>query len=74
MLAGPIRGVATGTAKGKPASVTLTLRNAQGTVLGTQTGTSVDVQATAAAAGAHSWTISGANGVGYRLTISYQSA
>ena len=71
---GALRGVASGTLKGKPASVTVTLRNAAGTVLGKQSGTSVNVQATAAAAGAYSWTISGANGVGYSLTISYQSA
>ena len=71
---GPLRGVATGTSKGKAASVTVTLKNAQGTVLGTKTGPSVDVQATAAAAGAYSWTISGANGVSYKLTITYQTA
>ena len=71
---GPLRGVATGTAKGKTANVTVTLKNAQGTVLGTKTGASVDVQAVAAAAGAYSWTISGANGVSYKLTISYTTA
>jgi hypothetical protein len=70
---GALRGVASGSSKGKPATVTLTLRNAQGTDLGTKTGTSIDVQATAAAAGAHSWTISGASGVSYALTMSYQS-
>lgn len=43
-------------------------------MLGTRSGTSVDVQATATAAGAHSWTIAGANGVSYKLTISYTSA
>lgn len=60
---GPLRGVATGSAKGKAASVTVTLRDAQGALLATRSGTSVDVQAVAAAAGADSWTISGANGV-----------
>jgi hypothetical protein len=71
---GPLRGVASGTAKGKAASITLTLRDAQGAVLGTKTGTSVDVQAAATAAGAHSWTISGANGVSYKLTIAYTTS
>lgn len=71
---GPLRGVASGTAKGKPASITLTLRDAQGTELGTRSGASVDVQATAAAAGAHSWTISGAGGVSYKLTLTYTTA
>ena len=71
---GPLRGVATGSAKGKAAAVTVTLKNAQGTVLATRSGTSVDVQAAAAAAGAHSWTISGANGVSWKLTISYTSS
>jgi hypothetical protein len=71
---GPLRGVASGTAKGKAASITLTLRDAQGTVLGTKTGSSIDVQAAATAAGAHSWTISGASGVSYKLTITYTSA
>ncbi|MEA2131254.1 MAG: hypothetical protein QOJ85_4145 [Solirubrobacteraceae bacterium] len=71
---GPLRGVASGSAKGKPATVTVTLRSAQGTVLATKSGTSVDVQATAAAAGAYSWTISGANGTSYALTISYGSS
>jgi hypothetical protein len=32
------------------------------------------VQATAAAAGAYSWTISGASGVSYSLTMTYPSA
>jgi hypothetical protein len=72
--AGALRGVASGSSKGKPASITLTLKNASGTVLGTKTGSSVDVQATAAAAGAHSWTISGASGVNYSLTMTYPSA
>ena len=71
---GPLRGVATSSAKGKPAPVTVTLKDAQGSVLATLTGASVDVQATAVAAGAHSWTISGASGVNYKLTISYQTA
>jgi hypothetical protein len=71
--AGALRGVASGTAKGRAASVTLTIRNAQGTVLGTRSGTSIDVQATAAAAGAYSWTISGANGVAYSLAMTYVS-
>ena len=71
---GALRGIAGGSSKGKPATVTLTLRNAAGAVLGTRTGTSVDVQATATAAGAHSWTISGASGVSYALTITYPSA
>jgi hypothetical protein len=68
---GALRGVAGGSVKGKPATITLTLHDEQGSVLATQSGTSVDVQATAAAAGAYSWTISGANGVSYSLTISY---
>ena len=72
--AGPLRGVASGSTKGKAAPVTVTLKNAQGATLATQSGTSVDVQAAAAAAGAHSWTISGANGVSWKLTISYTSA
>jgi hypothetical protein len=71
--AGALRGVASGSAKGKAASVTLTLKSAQGTVLGTKTGTSIDVQATAATAGAYSWTISGASGVSYSLTMTYVS-
>jgi len=71
---GALRGVASGTAKGKAASITLTLKNAQGTVLGTKTGTNIDVQATATAAGAHSWTISGASGVSYKLTMTYDTA
>ncbi len=70
---GALRGVAGGTAKGRPASVTLTLKDAQGTVLGAKSGTSIDVQATAAAAGAYSWTISGTSGVSYSLTISYSA-
>ena len=74
VLPGALRGVATGTAKGKPASVTLTIKNAQGQTLATQSGASVDLSATAATAGAHTWTVSGANGVGYRLTITYESA
>ena len=69
---GALRGVATGTAKGKPASITLTLRSGS-TVLGTQTGTSVNVPATAASAGPITWTISGANGTSYALTITYTS-
>lgn len=71
---GALRGVASGSSKGRPASVTVTLRNAAGTVLGTQTGTSVNVLASAAAAGAYSWTISGASGVNYALALTYQSA
>lgn len=71
---GPLRGVATGTTKRTPATITLTLRDAQGRVLDSKTGTSVDVQATAAAAGAHSWTISGASGVSYKLTLTYTTA
>jgi hypothetical protein len=71
---GTLRGVATGTVKGRAASVTVTLKNAQGTVLATKSGSSVDVQAAATAAGAYSWTISGANGVAYKLTISYPTA
>ena len=72
--AGALRGVASGTAKGKPASITLTLKSAGGTVLGTRSGTNVDVSATAAVAGAYSWTISGASGVAYSLTMTYMSA
>lgn len=72
--AGALRGVASGTLRGRAASVTLTLRNAAGTVLATQTGTSVDVRATAVAAGTYSWRISGDVGVAYSLTISYPSA
>ncbi len=71
---GALSGVASGTAKGKAASITLTLANAQGTVLGTRTATNIDVQATATAAGAHSWTISGASGVSYKLTMTYDNA
>ena len=70
---GALRGIASGSSKGKAAPVTLILRNAAGTVLGTKTGTSVDVQATATAAGAHSWTISGASGVSYAMTLTYQT-
>jgi hypothetical protein len=71
--AGALRGVASGTAKGRAASITLVLKNAQGQTIGSQTGTSVDVSATAAAAGAYSWTISGANGVAYSLAMTYVS-
>jgi hypothetical protein len=71
---GTLRGVASGTSKGKPASVTVTLKNAQNSVLATRSGTSVDVSAAVAAAGAYSWTISGANGVNYALTMTYPSA
>jgi len=72
--AGALRGVASGSLRGRAASITLTLRNAAGTVLATQTGTNVDVRATAVPAGTYSWTISGEIGVGYSLTISYQTA
>ena len=71
---GPLRGVASGTARNRAASVTVTLLDTQGKVLASQSGTSVDVQAAAAAAGAHSWTIAGASGVSWKLTISYTSA
>jgi len=43
-------------------------------VLGTKTGTNIDVQATATATGAHSWTISGASGESYKLTMTYNNA
>jgi hypothetical protein len=72
---GTVRGVATGTLKGKPAAVTVTIRDAAGQIVASsQPGTSVDVQATAAAAGAYTWTVSGTSGVSYRLTMSYGSA
>ena len=71
--AGALRGVASGSAKGRTASITLVLKNAQGQTIGSQTGTSVAGSATAAAAGAYSWTISGANGVAYSLAMTYVS-
>ena len=71
--AGALRGVASGSAKGKPATIMLIMKDAQGSVLASRSGTSIDVQATATAAGAHSWTISGASGVNYSLTMTYPS-
>lgn len=71
--AGALRGVASGSAKGKPASITLILKDAQGFVLASKTGTSVDVAASAAGSGAFSWTILGSSGVSYALTMTYPS-
>jgi hypothetical protein len=71
--AGALRGTANGSAKGKPASITLILKDAQGAVLASKTGANVDVAATAASAGAHSWTILGSSGASYSLTMTYPS-
>ena len=66
--------VASGTVRNKPASVTLVVRDSAGQVVGQQAGTSVDVQAALAAPGAYSWTVTGAGGVNWKMTLSYVSA
>lgn len=71
VTAGATRAVASGTAKNKPASVTLVFRDAGGSVVAQQSGTSVDLAATAVATGAYSWTISGAGTTSWKLTLTY---
>jgi hypothetical protein len=72
--AGASHAVASGTSKNKPAGVTVVVRDAAGQVVAQQSGTSVDVQALLAAAGAYTWTVSGATNVSWKMTLSYVSA
>jgi hypothetical protein len=71
VAAGATRAVASGTARNKPASVTVVFRDAGGSIVAQQTGTSVDLAATAAATGAYTWTISAGGGTSWQLTLSY---
>jgi len=75
-LAGPSRVVASGssTSKGKtsPASVTVKLVGPGGQVLVNQSGSAVDVSVSLPSNGSYTWTVSGASGVKYALSATYQ--
>jgi hypothetical protein len=63
--------VASGTARNKPASLTVVVRDAAGQVVAQQSGTSIDVQSMLPAAGAYTWTVSAGGGVSWQMTLSY---
>jgi hypothetical protein len=69
--AGAARTVASGTARNKPASLTVVVRDAAGQVVAQQSGTSIDVQSMLPAAGAYTWTVSAGGGVSWQMTLSY---
>ena len=75
MLAGATNAVASGTVRNKPASVTLVVRDSAGQVVGQQAGTEQSMsKAALAAPGAYTWTVTGAGGVNWKMTLSYVSA
>jgi hypothetical protein len=71
--AGATHAVATGSTRKGGASITVVVRDGAGQVVAQQSGTSVDLQPAITAPGAYTWTVSGAGGVSWTMTLSYQA-
>jgi hypothetical protein len=71
---GAARAAASGKARGKAASVTVTVRDQAGSILAQQSGTSIDLPTLLATPGAYTWTVSGGGGVSWTMTLTYVSS